>query len=378
MGPTLKMITRLLVLLGSLILFYFLVVFVASVVQLAEFADRLHLGLGQVVFVILIFILVAVVISPLYIYFKFPKAILPPIEDSGLDYEKYMQQLRLNLRSNSLVINQRLTLETDVDVRYVLDHLSKEADNVIREAAGAIFLGTALSQNGKLDGLITLTTQIRMVWKIACIYQQRPSPRQLLYLYSQVAINVLLAESIDDYDFSIILTPIIASALATGSTDAIGSLVSEVVDLAHDVPGKVLVSNVVKGISKSAEGAVKLITNSVIDGTANAFLTLRVGCITNQYCSSISKPDKSIVRRNATYAAASMITDIAKNNSVQIFAAAKKVAKEKSKSIPRKVTDSVEDAYRGVKNVSAKSTNSAVNAAKSIGNSVSSVFKKSL
>lgn len=180
MGATLHAVTKLVILIGSLILFYFLVVFVSSVVQLAEVADRMYLGLGQPVFIALILILAVLVMIPFYIYFKFPKALVPTSEDCGPEYEKFMSNLRVRLRQNKKLKGK--ALNTDDDVRAALACLSGETDQIIRKSAGAVFVGTAVMQNGRLDGLISLVTQMQMVWNIACVYQQRPSPRQMMYL----------------------------------------------------------------------------------------------------------------------------------------------------------------------------------------------------
>ena len=327
MDETIKNVTKLLMLIGSLILLYLLVVFVAGVVQLAEAADRIYLGLGQPVFIVLISFFTLVVASPLYIYFKFPKALIPPDEAAGPEHEKYMVQLRCRLESNPSLVS--IPLNSDDDVKSALVVLSKEADKVIRETAGAVFLSTALCQNGKLDGLILLATQGKMVWRIVCIYNQRPSPRQMLYIYSNVATNALLAQSIEDIDFSEVIAPWLSSA----GFGAVGA-----------VPG------------------FSLIINSITDGAANTFLTLRVGCIAKQYCEAISTPNKSLVRRVATLAAAGMAVGIAKENSVRIIAACKEVVIESAKNTAGKMSDAVVQGAQVVEST----VGSAVDSAKSV------------
>lgn len=51
-------------------------------------------------------------------------------------------------------------------------------------------------KNGRLDGLVVLSCPLRMLWRIASVYYQRPPPRQMLYLYSNVGANVLFADNI--------------------------------------------------------------------------------------------------------------------------------------------------------------------------------------
>jgi len=342
MGATLHAVTKLVFLIGSLILFYFLVVFVSSVVQLAEVADRMYLGLGQPVFIALILILAILVMFPFYIYFKFPKALVPTSEDSGPEYEKFMSNLRVRLRQNKKL--KDIALDTDDDVRAALVCLSGETDQIIRKSAGAVFVGTAVMQNGRLDGLISLVTQMQMVWNIACVYQQRPSPRQMLYLYSNVAATALLAESIEDIDMYEIVSPMLTSA----GFSAISA-----------VPG------------------TSIIVNSLTQGASNAFLTLRVGCITKQYCEALSTPNKSRVRRVATLESAGMLGGIVKDNSKQLMNALKRIAIESAKAVTGKVSNAVVQGTQtvsnaagatvdGIKNLSEKAADSAVFGAKKI------------
>ncbi len=351
MDETFKKLTKLLLLIGSLILLYLLVIFVASVGQLALVADRIYLGLGQPVFIFLIFLLALLAASPIYIYFRFPKALVPPDETTGPEHDKYMVQLRRRLASNPMLVGTNLN--SDDDVNFALVELSNEADKIIRETAGAVFLGTAISQNGKLDGLISLVTQGRMVWRIASIYNQRPSPRQMLYLYSNVAANVFLAESLDDLDISEIITPLLTSA----GFGAVGA-----------VPG------------------FSIVTNGLADGATNAFFTLRVGCIAKQYCVAISTPNKSRVRRVATLAAAAMLGGIVKENSIRIFAAAKNITIDSAINAASKISDtvahgaqavgsSVGSAFDEVKSVTGKAADTVIQGTQSVVRSTVEVAK---
>jgi hypothetical protein len=276
-----KTLIRISVTLGSLVLLYLCVVLVASITQLADAADRVYLGMGQPVFWTLMTLFLFFVASPLYLYFKLPKALVPPEETTGIKHEEYLTQLRQRLSSNTRLIGVPLNSRINIESAMVL--LSTDADKIVRETATTLFICTAISQNGRLDGLISLVTQARMVWRIACVYQQRPSPRQMIYLYSNVGANALLAEPIQDIDLSEIIAPILSSSLASS------------------IPG------------------ASLIVNSFINGAANAFMTLRVGSITRQYCEALSTPARGLVRRNATLSAAAYVGIIIKENSARIL-----------------------------------------------------------
>jgi hypothetical protein len=56
-----------------------------------------------------------------------------------------------------------------------------------------------------------------------------------------------------------------------------------------------------------------LLVNSVVTGTANAFLTLRVGIIAKRYCGALVMPERRVLRRLAVSQAAQMLATIARD-----------------------------------------------------------------
>jgi|APLak6261670063_1056076.scaffolds.fasta_scaffold00907_1 hypothetical protein len=320
-----KSMSRIIVAIMAFVLLYICIVLVGNIIQIADAADRIHLGAGQPVFLVLITIFLITAASPFYLYFKLPKALIPPSETSGPIFEKYLIQLRQRLSLNARLSG--VPLESKEDIQSAIALLSKESDKVIRETATAVFVSTSIMQSGRLDGLITLFTQARMVWRIACVYQQRPSPRQMLYLYSNVGANALLAESIEEIDLSEIVAPLFASSITSS------------------IPG------------------MSLIMNSVANGTANAFLTLRVGSITRQYCEALSTPSRNLVRRSATLSAIAIVGDIVKENGSRIVSGSWGMVK-----------GAVDSTVQSAKNVAGKVGDTSVNSAKAVGNTISSTI----
>ena len=317
-----KTLIRILIAFSLLIFTYLSIVLVASIVQLADAADRVYMGLGQPVFWLLTALFIVVLISPFYLYFKLPKALTPPDETEGPKHEEYLVRLRQRLASNPRLSGEPVNSRGDIES--ALATLSTDADKVIRATASAVFVSTAIMQNGRLDGLITLVTQAKMVWVVACIFQQRPSPRQMLYLYSNVCASALLAESIDDIDLSEIVAPILGSSLMSA------------------IPG------------------ASLIVNSISSGAANAFLTLRVGFIARQYCETLSTPSRRAGRRTATLSAMAMIGSLVKENSGQILSVAWSTIKSVSKN-------AVDSASQVSKNVAGKVSETVSTCAKTVG-----------
>jgi hypothetical protein len=58
--------------------------------------------------------------------------------------------------------------------------------------------------------------------------------------------------------------------------------------------------------------------NSLMSGSANAFLTLRIGMITKAYCGSLVARPRSVVRRSATAEAARMLSGIVKESGARV------------------------------------------------------------
>ena len=284
-------VARILVLLAAFLAAWMAISLVASVAQVADAADRISRGWGQPVFWTLLAIVAALLIAPVAIYFRLPKALIAPKEASGPAHERYVRDLKVQLAKNPVIGG--MPLGSDEEVAAAIARLDQEANDVIRNTASAIFVSTAVMQNGRLDALVVLASQMRMTWRIASIYYQRPSARQMLYVYGNVGANVLVADNMRDVDFSGIVTPIVTGIFPS-----------------------------LKGAVPGLQGISVLLVNSTANGAANAFLTLRVGLITREYCAALSRPEKSQVRKSATLAALTMVGEIAKEQGTRVAQAA--------------------------------------------------------
>ena len=336
-----KTMARILVTVCTLVFIYLCIVLIASVVQLADAADRIYIGMGQPVFWILISVFLYFIISPAVLYFKLPKALIPPSEVSGPKHDAYLNELLRRLALNPRLSGYPLNSIEDISPAILV--LSKEADKIIRETASSVFVGTAVMQNGRLDGLITLFTQARMVWRIASIYQQRPSPRQMLYLYTNVGATAFIAANIADIDFSALTAPIVVSILPS---------------LKGGVPG--------------LQGVSTLLINSLANGAANAFLTLRIGSIARQYSEALSYPSKRDVQRNATALAIGLIGQITKESSVNIVTNFWGAVKD---TVVDAVDKTVDTSVQGIKGAAGKVSDTAISGAKVMSEALDSTVK---
>lgn len=285
--PVNKVFVKVLAVVSVVVALYAVAAVVATFTQLAAAADRVHLGAGQPLFWSLLALFGALLLYPLVLLLRLPKAMQPPEDASSPDHAVYRDWLERHLAQHPDAAVAALASSGDVPA--ALQALSARADEFIRGTASNVFVSTALMQNGRLDGLVVLATQLRLIWQIGALYNLRPSPRQLWYLYSNVGGAMLVAAQLEELDF----------------TELAGPLVSSVVpSLAAAVPG--------------LQGVGNLLVNSLANGSANAFLTLRVGLIAKSYCAPLARPERAAVRKSATVAALSMLGAITQEKGGQI------------------------------------------------------------
>lgn len=219
------------------------------------------------------------------------------------EVHQYYASLRQHLQSHVILKDLDVSQDfTDQEiVRAYFQQLDDESRQVILDNANAIFLSTAISQNGSLDSLVVLFTMLRMVWQLASMYQTRPSLLSLGKLYLQVASVVLMARTIEDTD-------LIENQLEPLITAIIGE------SIASAIPGMVPISN--------------LIVGSLMEGAVNAFLTLRVGIITQEYLKGSGHLQAQKVKRSSSLEALKyMGIVIRQNGKVVVETVAKSVRK---------------------------------------------------
>lgn len=252
-----------------------LIVIVNQVVQFSGFLGQINPWLGQVSLGIFLMILLLALLTPVYLYVKLPGPLIAPAIDNGPEFDKYIQKLSGRLSENPIVKQEKV--KSLDEVKSAIRFLDDESDKSIRRSANRAFITTAISQNGALDALFILGLQFRLIWDVAHIYEQRPSLKDLSFLYSNVLVTAFIASSIDEAEYY----EIVESSMSQG----IGSMVSM-------LPGTALV------------------VNSAITGSSNAFLTLRIGKVTQQYCGSLVRQKRQTIRNSATAEAAKMLAGI--------------------------------------------------------------------
>ncbi len=278
---------KIIVVLAVLITVCLLSLIIAGVTSLISLAERIHPVAGTIVFWGVCLAAGFFALYCVVAYARLPAALVRPEEESGPRYDAYLQALRVRLAVNPRTRGK--SLATEEEIENAVGHLSAEADSIVRSTASTVFLSTALMQNGRLDGLIVLFTQIRMVGRIARIYVQRPSPRELARLYANVAGTAFVASGLESLELGEMVAPLAVSVVPA---------------LKGGIPG-------LSGISA-------LLVKCISNGAANAFLTLRVGEVARRYCELTSRCPPELVRKSATAAAVQHLGRIVRENGALI------------------------------------------------------------
>ena len=252
-------------------------------VQIVQSARTVNPIFGNGLMWALIFVYCALLITPVVLWFKVPKRMSPPAVAEGEEYDRFMLDFCRRLSRNARL--RDVPLSTPEHIESAVQLLDKHADEVVASTASAVFLSTAVLQSGRLDVLVVFAAQTRLIWQIAHVYYQRPSLRDFVQLYANVASTAFIAAGIEDVDIDALVGTVFGSTVAA-------------------IPG------------------MHILTSSILTGSANAFLTLRVGMITKEYCRCTTKIEKRGIRRAATLQAAKLLGSIVRDGTVRLSKAA--------------------------------------------------------
>ena len=262
----------------------------AQIAQLAEMAAAVHPAAGLMVAVVLLVGVAVLVIVPAASYARLEPPLVPPDETEGPRHDAFVAAYLDACRKNPKLTDRKLATEEDLEA--ALGELDEKAEGIANRYASQVFVGTAVSQWGSLDGLVVAGIQMRMVWEIAHVYQRRPSLRQMGYLYANVLVTSVLASRLDQVDLSEYLRPVLAGAFG----QSIASF-----------PGVAVVSG--------------QLSNALFQGSVNAFLTLRIAMVAIAYSGAVRKPRRHEVWRTAVARAGHLVFRTATHGSARVAAA---------------------------------------------------------
>jgi len=160
--------------------------------------------------------------------------------------------------------------------------LDKASTRLIRDTAEDIFFHTAISQGGRADTLVTLKAQAGLISRVARLYHPQPGARVLAPLSAYILGQALTAGGKNDVDLGAQIGPAIVGASVVGA-----------------IPGANLVS--------------LIIADAVIQGSANALMTLRIGLLSQRYFHRLLEGgpfDRAAERQVAGREALDMLADL--------------------------------------------------------------------
>ncbi|MBR4742009.1 MAG: hypothetical protein IK079_03840, partial [Desulfovibrio sp.] len=215
-------------------------------------------GYGAAVCVLLIVLEASAVFMVYRALFGRPSRLLLKPDATLEERKVFCAVMSERLKSNSYVAQAGIAYDDPHFLEKAMDHLDSLADKEIRSHGRKVFLGTALSQNGRLDALIVFFSLCRMIWRISGIYNQKPTADEFLSVCSTVSSSTFVAFSIDALNIPQTITdsmhelvPSVTPAVATSSVPFVGS-------------------------------ALHVFTQALIDGAANSLLVVRSGVITKR------------------------------------------------------------------------------------------------
>ncbi len=275
-------LSKIFLFLSILVIMGFVLFMANQTILITDFFDRLRPGLGTPVLTLLLVIYAVCVAVPLVIFFRFPKPLRAPSSRSDPEFNRHLERLGDRLRGNLNIERALSGKATEKEIEEALIVLGAKANALVKREASYVFMVTAISQSGRFDAISVLLAQTRMVWRVAHLYYQRPTVRDMLYLYSNIAVSAFVATGIEDLEIDEQLEPIIGGLVAGSAAGAI--------------PGASVIAS--------------YLVSSVLTGAANSLFTLRVGVLAKGYCASLTHQDRRSMRRAATMEALGMLGGI--------------------------------------------------------------------
>lgn len=270
---------RLAVAISLLVLLSFTLIAINQTAGVVQLATTLDPRLGRALLIVLLVAWGALLITPVALWLRLRRPLDVPEQTTGPEYEAYLDRLRRRLRDNPHLTGH--PLESREQLENAIGELDRRVDALVKARAGRVFLATAVSQSGRLDAFMVLGIQTHMVWEIVHVYAQRPSLRELLHLYANVTGTAFVAGALDEIDPAEQIAPILSAALPT---------------MAAELPG--------------LRAAGSVFANSVVTGSANAFLTLRVGMVARRYAAPLVKQPRGAIRRAAIADATRLLGEV--------------------------------------------------------------------
>ena len=231
--------------------------------------------------------------------------------------QAFARELARRLKKNPHVRAAGIRATDEDFLEKALDVLDARAGEEIRNNAKRVFLGTALSQNGRLDALIMFVSLARMIWRVSGIYNQRPTPAELWSVYSTVSSATFISFSIEALDIPRTITesmnellPAVTPAMAASSVPLMGPMMQQC-------------------------------TSAVIDGAANCLLAIRAGVVTRSAFRFAALGREEARQQACVREAGTMLAEISRETVGAIVEAFRKQLMDLPASMGQKISETV-------------------------------------
>ena len=238
-------------------------------------------------------------------------------DPSEAERQAFARELARRLKKNPHVRAAGIRATDEDFLEKALDVLDARAGEEIRNNAKRVFLGTALSQNGRLDALIMFVSLARMIWRVSGIYNQRPSPAELWSVYSTVSSATFISFSIEALDIPRTITesmnellPAVTPVMAASSVPLMGPMMQQC-------------------------------TSAVIDGAANCLLAIRAGVVTRSAFRFAALGREEARQQACCREAGTMLTEISRETVGAIVEAFRKQLMDLPASMGQKISETV-------------------------------------
>ena len=231
--------------------------------------------------------------------------------------QAFARELARRLKKNPHVRATGIRATDENFLEKALDVLDARAGEEIRNNAKRVFLGTALSQNGRLDALIMFVSLARMIWRVSGIYNQRPTPAELWSVYSTVSSATFISFSIEALDIPRTITesmnellPAVTPVMAASSVPLMGPMMQQC-------------------------------TSAVIDGAANCLLAIRAGVVTRSAFRFAALGREEARQQACVREAGTMLAEISRETVGAIVEAFRKQLMDLPASMGQKISETV-------------------------------------
>lgn len=261
-------------------LLFLVIVLLNQSLSLAANLAQVNPWLGQAAGILILGIYLAVFAYITYSYYRIPKPLPAPPPSEADEYQDYLLLVEKRLRSNENLTGLAFDQRTRENVHAAMAKLDTIAQEEISNIAKKTFLITAISQNGKLDGLMVFILLIKLTTKIAYLYNQRPSVKELITLYINVFATIFIVTEMDD-------------------AEIIHSQLEPIMDN--------LTSSFTAAFAGQAGKLGAAFANAAFQGAINSLLVMRVGFIAIQYSLPLKEEKRITILTGATMKAAQLI-----------------------------------------------------------------------